>query len=141
MKCELEVFGKYEDDRYYYKGDITYDKLYQDNLGTTNYNLFKDKLEELQKLNVSLYKREFLGIDKNCDKENYISRDNYKNLRKNQGMEQICILVEAIIIFSFWFTLSLTICIGCCKSKSSMGEFIYYIFFVFLIICLIMNLI
>ena len=56
-------------------------------------------------------------------------------------MEQIYILVEAIIIFSFWFTLSLTICIGCCKSKSSMGEFIYYIFFVFLIICLIMNLI
>ena len=141
LKCELEVFGKYEDDRYYYKGDITYDKLYQDNLGTTNYNLFKDKLEELQKLNVSLYKREFLGIDKNCDKENYISRDNYKNLRKNQGMEQICILVEAIIIFSFWFTLSLTICIACCKSKSSMGEFIYYIFFVYLIICLIMNLI
>ena len=141
LKCELEVFGKYEDDRYQYKGDITYDKLYQDNLETNNYGIFKDKKEELQKINVSLYKREFLGIDKTCDEKNDISRDDYKKLKKNQGMEQICIIVEATIIFSFWFTLSLVICIGFCKAKSNAGEFLYVIFFVYLIICLTMNLI
>ena len=30
MECGLEVFGKSTDDRYEYKGDISYKKLYED---------------------------------------------------------------------------------------------------------------
>ena len=140
LKCELEVFGQFTDDRYDNKGDITYDKLYNDNLGS-NYNLFNDKKEELRKTSVSLYKREFLGIDKTCDEENVINRDDYKKLRKNQIMEKICILVEAIIIFCFWIVLSIYICILYCKSKDTISEYSHDVTLVFLIICLVMNLI
>ena len=48
LKCELEVFGKFEDDRYSQRGDITYYKLYEDNLGH-NFNGFDDEKEKLQK--------------------------------------------------------------------------------------------
>jgi len=32
LKCEFEVFGKYNDDRYEERGSITYKRLYLDNL-------------------------------------------------------------------------------------------------------------
>ena len=32
LKCDIEVYGKYNDDRYENKGNISYKKLYEDNL-------------------------------------------------------------------------------------------------------------
>ena len=93
MKCELEIFGQLTDDRYDNKGDINYYKLYEDNLGN-NFNIFNDKKEELKKTSVSLYKREFLGIDKTCDEENNINKDDYEKLRKNQKMEKVCLVKQ-----------------------------------------------
>ena len=141
--CKLEVFGKLEDGRYHYQGNITYEKLYNDNLGS-NYNIFKDKIEELQNYKVSLYKREFLGIDKSCDEKTNIKKDDSQKLKKNQEMETICLLVEAIIIFSFLLGLALYPCISFCKikkRKQNSKVSWYDVFFGFLIICLMLNLI
>ena len=140
LKCELEVFGKFEDDRYSQRGDITYYKLYEDNLGH-NFNRFDDEKEELQKLNVSLYKREFLGIDKSCDEETNIDQDNYTKLRKNQDMEQTLLLYEAVIILSFPVFILVILCFSCCseriiRSSKFLSTLFYYIFS-----CLILNLI
>ena len=137
LKCELEVFDKLNDDRYENKGDITYKKIYEDNLGSGIYNsLFKDVEDKLAKTKVSLYKREFLGIDKACDEEKDINKDNYEKLRKNQKNEGICILIEAIFIFCILIGLIIFIV---CKRDS--GSNLYDILFIFLIICLVLNLI
>ena len=140
LDCELEVFGQFDDDRYIHKGDITYDKLYQDNLGS-NYNIFNDEKEELKKKSVSLYKREFLGIDKSCDRKTNIKKDDYKKLRKNQKMEKICLIVEAIIILFFWITFAFSFCISFFNDRYSIDDYFYVVSLVFLIICLILNLI
>ena len=42
--------------------------------------MLKNKLNDLK---VSLYSREFLGIDKECDEKNQISKDKYDKLKKN----------------------------------------------------------
>ena len=77
LKCEFEIFGKNNDDRFNHKGDITYDQIYRDNLSDENYDLLKSKLNNLK---VSLYSREFLGINKECDEKTEISKDKYENL-------------------------------------------------------------
>jgi len=87
IKCQLEIFGKYNDDRFKQKGDITYNQIYKDNLSDGNYELLKNKLKDLK---VSLYSREFLGMDKVCDEKTNISKDKYEKLKKNQRMESYC---------------------------------------------------
>ena len=98
LKCELEIFGKFTDDRYENKGSITYKKIYEDNLSTTNQELVFDDIKDEY---VSLYSREFLGIDKECDEKNNVNKNDYEKLKKNQKMERICLLVEAILLISF----------------------------------------
>jgi len=48
IKCKLEIFGKYNDDRFKQKGDITYNQIYKDNLSDGNYELLKNKLKDLK---------------------------------------------------------------------------------------------
>ena len=98
LKCEVEIFGKYTDDRYDEKGNIRYRKIYEDNLSKTNQDLVFDDIKDES---VTLYSREFLGIDKACDEKNNISKDDYKILKKSQKIEGIILLVESIILFCF----------------------------------------
>ena len=100
LNCELKILGKNSDNRYNKKGDITYYDLYKDNF---NYQFFSSIDEnELKKEKVSLYKREFLGIDKECDEKTDISKKQYNILKKSQKYEKILLLVEPIIIFFFF---------------------------------------
>ena len=99
LQCELEIFGKLTDDRYINKGDITYKKLYLDNLSKDNQDLVMDKIKDEK---VSLYKREFLGIDKSCDEKSPLSDEKIEKLNKSQEMEVICLLVELLIMISFF---------------------------------------
>ena len=98
LKCKLEVFGKLNDDRYENKGSITYKKLYEDNLPISSKTLLLDKIKDET---VSLYKRIFIGIDKECDENSKISKDKYDKLKKNQSSEKKSLLAEAIIILLF----------------------------------------
>ena len=104
LKCDLQIFGKFTDDRYDNKGSITYHKLYEDNLSIESQDLLFDDIKDEY---VSLYIREFLGIDKTCDEKNNINMEDYEKLTKNQHMEKICLLVEAIILFVIFISIPL----------------------------------
>ena len=99
LKCDSKIFGKLNDDRYDNKGQITYRKVYEDNLSTTSKDLLVKNINDEK---VSLYKRVFLGIDKECDEKSNISKKQYIKLRDNQGSEKLLVLVEAIILLSFF---------------------------------------
>ena len=143
LKCELEIFGKLTDDRYSQKGGITYRKLYEYNLSPTNQHLIFDDLDS--NLKVSLYSREFLGIDKTCDEKSSIKRKDYETLKNNQTMEKKCLLIEGILLFCFLFVPIIVMIILCCVKKGldvndkSFSYFIAIIFFCLLLIlaCLI----
>jgi len=131
LKCELNIFGKFNDDKFMHKGDITYDQLYKDNLSDENYDLLKDKLNDLK---VSLYSREFLGIDKSCDEKADISKDKYENLKKNQEMERKYLFLETIslfIVFITSFVIGLAIRFD---TKYDLSDF-YSCIFIFILIC------
>jgi len=57
-----------------------------------------------------------LGIDKVCDEKTNISKDKYEKLKKNQRMESYCLIVESIIIFSFFLVIVLILIIQKIKS-------------------------
>ena len=97
LECQLSVFGVNTDDRYTNQGNIKYKKLYEI-LPRNSW----DKLKFEKKIKdeyVSLYQREFLGIDKDCHLKSDINEGFYKNLRKNQQMEKNCLLAESIVFF------------------------------------------
>ena len=139
LKCELEIFGKLTDERFKPQGQITYDQLYKDNLGSNYDDLFKNVQSKLSNNKVTLYVREFLGIDKECDEENKISKDDYEILSKNQKLEKIFSLVESLIFLIPVIILFIGIIIKFFKTKKlgSMKSVLY----VFLLIGLILNLI
>ena len=110
LQCKLEIFGKFTDDRYKNKGNITYKELYEDNLTTEILDLIIGNI--FGEPNVSLYSREFLGIDKKCDEESHISKDDYEKLQKNQFSEKICILIQSLIII-IYFGLTIAIICSC----------------------------
>ena len=106
LDCDLEIFEKFNDDRYEKRGDITYKKIYEDNLLLTSQKLLLDNIKDEK---IFLYKRVFLGIDKSCDQKTDINEDKYDKLRKSQNMEKDLLLLESIIIsyYIIFFTAQL----------------------------------
>jgi len=131
LKCDLKIFGKLIDDRYENKGDITYKKIYEDNLSTTSKELL---IENIKDEKISLYKRVFLGIDKECDEKSDISKEQYKKLKDNQRREKILVLVEGILLLSFFLLLLIFFIIICCSGKERSMEIFSTILFVFLLV-------
>ena len=72
LECEVQVFGKLADDRYINRGSVTYDEIYHENLDQEYYDMMKNKLGDYK---VSLYSREFIGIDKQCDEKTLVTRE------------------------------------------------------------------
>ena len=99
LKCELEIFGKLNDDRYENKGDITYKQLYIDNLSKYNYELVKNDLKDEK---VNLYKREFLGINKSCDANSNINKDKYEKITKYELFEKKILNHTFRYLLYFW---------------------------------------
>ena len=139
LKCELEILGKLTDERFKPQGDITYDQLYRDNLGSNYDDLFSNVKYKLSNNKVSLYVREFLGIDKECDEENKISKEDYEILSKNQILEKIFSLVESLIFLIFVVILFIIIIIKLIKSKKlgSLKSFLYIFLLIGIIIIFI----
>ena len=104
LKCtNIEVSGNYNENRFTKRGEITYKRLYEQNLSKDLMNnLFKGKIgNEL----VYLYKREFYGIDKKCDEKFNLTKDlnNLKNVRKNDKIIQI---VEGFVMLASCIVIS-----------------------------------
>ena len=139
LMCETSFNGLTVDVRYKNQGDITYNELYYDNLSEESYNVVKAGIKGDEY--VSLYKREFLGIDKECDEKSENKKENEK-LRKFQKMEKYCLLVESILTLSFLVLAILISCwIACCCRGHYVDKFLIACLF-FIIICyILMNLI
>lgn len=99
LKCDMDIFGKYNDARFEEVGKISYKDIYEDNLPTPNSKQLFSSIN--QNIKVSLYKREFLGIDKECDSEAHITREDYDKLVKSIKMEKAVLITEGIVIFLF----------------------------------------
>jgi hypothetical protein len=116
LECELEIFDKKSDDRYTKIGDISYYMIYRDNIHYNYYSLLPEK--DLRSKNLSLYKIEFFGIDKECDEKSEEFKDGYDKLKKSQESEQLLLIIEPIIFifgFSSIFSLALLSLIFKCR--------------------------
>ena len=120
LECDVEIFGKKTDSRYINRGSVTYDEIYKQNLDPLYYEKLKNKVGDNK---VTLYSREFLGIDKKCDEESSITREKIDKLNDNQGRIKFLYLFEAI------FNLCLSLCVFtvfmiwvCCIKKNKYLE-------------------
>ena len=104
LKCSITIFGKSQDDRFINKGNINYMKLYEDNLNLYLY-LFIDKRRELESKYLSLYTREFMGIDKTCDEKSDFSEESYMKLKDSQESEKVILIIEPTVILGLFLSI------------------------------------
>ena len=101
LECtHIQVFNKYNEDRFEKKGEITYSEIYKDNLSPRAIDIIFSKNSTIGNEVVSLYKRGFYGIDKKCD-EKFNLTDNYEHLQylnKIQSTDKIIQFVQGFII-------------------------------------------
>ena len=137
LKCELEIFGNFSDDKYKYKGDTTYNQIFKDNLSDKNYETIKYKLNDLK---VSLYSREFLGINKTYDENSDISKNKYEKLKNSQEIEHTILFLLSFFIFIV-FVMEIIFGIAMIFSqnhnKKSENEYIFSFYIIYFLIFLI----
>ena len=138
LKCHMEIFGKYTDDRYEERGVISYKRLYQDNLNLECQNIVVPNLvgNEL----VHLYKREFFGIDKECDKKYNLNDNSYETIHASEQSEFYLLIIEGILIDVIAFPLlifSIASVITCDEEGlvSGLLHCIFYSIFMALLFC------
>ena len=137
LNCtNIQIFGTYSEDRYIEKGEITYKKLYEENLNETSKNLTLNNITDNEI--VHLYKREFYGIDKECDKKFNLIDDfnDLKNIQEsdkiNQTMEGMII---AIVVIPFFLCLEIAFY---CSKLDMISQKVYfwaYLFYLFIVGC------
>ena len=105
INCQNMVFGKYIDKRYEFRGCVEYKKIYQDNLNFYGLNIdYKNLiLQNIKSEKVSLNKRVFLGIDKECEQKNPVVGKDYTSLKNSQEIFTVLIFIEAFILLLFFF--------------------------------------
>ena len=116
LKCEFEVFGKYNDDRYEERGSISYERIYYDNLNKECQNLVMNQLTGIEK--VHLYKREFYGLDKECDKKYNLNENTYNTIHDSEQSEYYLLIVEGIFACTFSFIYVMLESFRFCNSSS-----------------------
>ena len=121
LECELEVFGKKSEDRYKNIGDISYYKIYKDNIDNEYLTLLPEW--DLKAESLSLYKREFLGIDKECDEKSEEFKNGYDKLKKSQESEKLLLLIEPLLIFAGFFTYIFVLI----KGRNAFDDFLTFI--------------
>ena len=125
LECKNEIFGKKSDDRYEERGNVEYKRLYEDNNLFARYYI----LPYIKDERVSLYKRVFLGIDKDCYKKNSMSEKNFSDLIQSQSFFILLLKIEGI---SLILSISLIFCIslnhqrGCLKENGIASFFLLF---------------
>ena len=99
LECKLNIFDKMNDDRFKNKGNIEYKQLYEDNLSEENQNVVMKYIKGNEI--VSLFTREFIGIDLSCNRKYNFKKDYVTIIRRNQNNERICFFVEFFIMSSY----------------------------------------
>ena len=109
LKCDLEIFGEYVDYRYEQRGNISYEQLYEDNLNLECQNIVLRNVSHTDK--VTLYKREFFGIDKECDEKYNLNNNTYNIIHNSEEVEYYLLIVGGFLFGSVIFSLLLPISI------------------------------
>ena len=112
LNCtNIQVFGKSNDDRFIERGNITYRKIYKDNLNYAAREIVFYINSTIGNETVNLYKREFYGLDKKCN-EKYNLYVDLEYLRHFQDVDRIIDIVQGV------FTIFITSIIICCEIAS-----------------------
>ena len=127
LECtNITVFDKNTDDRYIQRGNITYKKIYQENLNSRSQRIVFNGSIGYETVN--LYKREFLGIDKKCD-EKFNLTDNFKALKKVQNTDKIVQIIEGLLIVSCSPAFIIREIISCALKERTVNPKVYFAFF------------
>ena len=135
LQCENTLDGIENDQRYKAVGEVTYKSLYSDNLSEENKKIL---LGSVGSAKVKLYKREFLGIDKNCDEKFDVSDFSYDQLKNNHDRLKVLYLFE--IIFIIFISCGIFLVYKCNKKLQKIFYFnvvscIFLPFFVIVMVC------
>jgi len=123
----MEIFGKYNDDRYEERGEISYKRLYQDNLNSECQNIVVPYLSGNEK--AYLYKREFFGIEKECNSKYNLKEDSYKYLHNSEESEYYLLLIEGILVAALSLPFLLIQIISCSSDDDIIPGWLYCIFY------------
>ena len=124
--------GKGEDDRYKKRGDITYKRLYQDNLSQRAKDIV---MKEIGTEIVSLYTIEFFGVNKTCN-ENFNITD-ISNIKFSQRADKIIEIVQGFLMTFFGFAFLIYEFVSCVKDRRIVPSILYFWFYIsYLIISL-----
>ena len=119
LNCTLSIFNKNSDNRFTEKGNITYKKLYEDNLDE---KLRKRIIENMEgNESVYLYKREFFGLDKKCSEKYYLN-DIIKSYQDIQLRVVLCEFLGGIAIMGIVFAFMFIEMLMCILSKNERPE-------------------
>ena len=118
----MKIFDKYYDDRYEKKESISYKQLYEDNLNSECQDLILNNLTGSEE--VSLYKREFFGIDKQCEEKYKLDNDTYTFIYNSEKSGRLTLIVGGIGITSIYIIIiMMEIASFFYSSKSFFGDF------------------
>ena len=134
LNCtNITIENKNIEERFIQRGEITYRKLYEDNLNNASKSIVFNS--SIGNETVSLYKRVFYGIDKKCDKKFNLKDDfdNCKSVQKNDRMIQI---IEGIAFFSFSGAFIILEIISCFTEFKIVNKTFYFISYILYIIAL-----
>ena len=132
LNCTIiQIFGKGSDNKYIKKGEITYKKLYEDNLSERAKNIIINTIPQNEK--VYLYKREFNGLDKKCDEKlNLI--DNFNSFVNIQGIDGTIQIIEGMFITFGCVVLLVFEFFACCENfRISLTKYLA-VFIIYMII-------
>ena len=120
LTCINKILGKSTDDRFEERGSIEYKQLYEDNLPPKSKELVIPEIKNNEK--VSLYKRVFIGIDRECDSKNSLSKEKFSISQDNQDSLMTMFYVKG----SFFIIIFLIICcIYCSMCRGTERDFIH----------------
>ena len=137
LQCHMNIFDKYYDDRYEQRGSISYIQLYEDNLNSECQKLLLNNIIVSDK--VPLYKREFFGINKQCDEKYNLNNNTYTILHNSEESERLLLIIGGIVTATMSLSPIITEIVFACTRESFLEDFsvmgygiMYTIYFVFL---------
>ena len=128
LNCtNIQVFGKNCEDRYLKKGNITYKKLYEENLNErAKSKIFYNVTNEL----VYLYERGLYGIDKKCN-EKFNLTNNFADFQYVQYCDKSIEITESVLAIIGCGMFLLFESISCCVGRIISSKVYFWLFVIY----------